>query len=96
MELVRAHPAHVKAIIEIARNAPSTPEFVDERFGLFTAHLRGGQEAGEFGPFNPEAMAVAIIGAIDAMVVGLVNFPDLDATEFGRELADTFDRATRG
>lgn len=94
MELVRAHPAHVRALMEIAQNAPKTPDFVDERFGLFTRHLRGGQEAGEFGSFNADAMAVAVIGAIDAMVIGLVLHPDVDATEFGRELADTFDRAT--
>ena len=95
MELVRAHPGHVRALMEIARNAPTTPDFVDERFGLFTGHLRAGQDAGEFGPFNADAMAVAIIGAIDAMVIGLVFHPEVDAAEFGRELADTFDRATR-
>ena len=95
MELVRAHPAHVRALMEIARNAPTTPDFVDDRFGLFTEHLRAGQQAGEFGEFNTDAMAVAIIGALDAMVIGLVQYPDVDATEFGRELADTFDRATR-
>lgn len=95
MELVRAHPAHVRALMEIARNAPTTPDFVDDRFGLFAGHLRAGQEAGEFGRFNVDAMAVAIIGAIDAMVIGLVQYPDVDATEFGREIADTFDRATR-
>lgn len=95
MELVRAHPAHVKALIEIARNAPTRPEFVDERFGLFAGHLRDGQRAGEFGPFSPDAMAIAIIGAIDAMVTGLIAVPDADAVEYGRELADTFDRATR-
>ncbi len=95
MELVRAHPDHIRTIIEITMNAPRTPDFVDERFGLFSNHLRQGQQAGEFGPFQPDAMAVTIIGAIDAMVNGLVRFPDLDAAAFGRELADTFERATR-
>ena len=95
MELVRAHPDHIRALIEIALNAPKTPDFVDQRFTLFGNHLRAGQEAGEFGPFNADAMAVAIIGALDAMVTGLVRFPEVDAAEFGRELADTFDRATR-
>ena len=95
IELVRAHPGHVRALMEIAQNAPRTPEFVDQRFGLFSGHLRAGQEAGEFGRFNPDAMAVAIIGAIDAMVIGLVHYPEVDAAEYGRELADTFDRATR-
>ena len=95
MELVRAHPAHVKALIEIARNAPTTPDFVDERFGLFANHLRAGQQAGEFGPFSPESVAIAVIGAIDATVFALVGVPDLDAVAAGRELADTFDRATR-
>jgi len=95
IELVRAHPDHVRTMIEIALNAPKTPDFVDERFGLFSNHLREGQQVGEFGPFNADAMAVTIIGAIDAMVNGLVRFPEVDAVEFGRELADTFDRATR-
>ncbi|QUQ64925.1 TetR/AcrR family transcriptional regulator [Kutzneria sp. CA-103260] len=95
MELVRAHPDHVKTIIEIARNAPTRPQFVDERVTLFANHLREGQAAGEFGPFHVEAMAVTIIGGIDAMVTGLVHNPDIDATLAGREFADTFDRATR-
>ena len=95
MELVRAHPDHIRALIEIALNAPKTPDFVDERYGLFVNHLREGQRAGEFGSFRADAMAVTIIGAIDAMVNSLVRFPDLDAAEFGRELADTFERATR-
>jgi AcrR family transcriptional regulator len=95
MELVRAHPAHIRALIEIARNAPTSPDFLDNRFGLFSGHLRAGQAAGEFGEFNTDAMAVAIIGAIDATVLGLVARPEVDAVEFGRELADTFDRATR-
>ena len=95
MELVREHPAHVKALIEIATNAPKTPDFVDERFGLFSNHLRAGQAAGEFGPFLPESVAVAIIGAIDATVITLVHNPEFDAVVAGRELADTFDRATR-
>lgn len=95
MELVRAHPDHIRTLIEIAMNAPKTPDFVDQRFGLFSNHLREGQQAGEFGTFNADAMAVAIIGALDAMVTGLVRFPEVDAAEYGRELADTFDRATR-
>ena len=95
MELVRVHPQHVRTLMEIALNAPVRPDFVDSRLELFVTHLREGQKAGAFGQFDPEAMTLAIVGAIDTTVTVLSHNLDLDAIHYGRELADTFDRATR-
>lgn len=102
LELVRAHPNHVRALVEImtnARTAQGTPVVgpgpIGERARLFTQHLEDGQRAGEFGEFDPHAMALAIIGAIDANVGALCEDPSLDAELYGRHLADTFERATR-
>ncbi|AHH97705.1 TetR/AcrR family transcriptional regulator [Kutzneria viridogrisea] len=97
MDLVRAHPEHVRALVQVLGNARTiaTPSEIDDRLEEFTKHLRAGQAAGEFGKFNPHAMALAAVGAIDATVNRLCADPTLDAEEYGRQLADTFTLATR-
>lgn len=100
VELLAHHPVHLRALLEIlnnARNAAGEP-VVDattiSRIGLLTAHLRDGQRAGEFaGFFDPGLMATAVSGAIDAVITS--RPPGLDPAACGRELADTFARATR-
>jgi AcrR family transcriptional regulator len=47
------------------------------------------------GDFQPAVMATAIRGAIDAVPYRLAREPSLDIREYGRQLADIFDRATR-
>ncbi|MGA8114984.1 MAG: TetR/AcrR family transcriptional regulator [Actinocatenispora sp.] len=102
VELLRAHPGHVRALVEMignAKDADGRPigdtSVLTGRVGLFEAHLRAGQQAGEFTDFDPRVMAIAITGAIDALV-GAHTGTDggLDLDRCGRELADTFQRAT--
>jgi TetR/AcrR family fatty acid metabolism transcriptional regulator len=94
---------HVIAIVEIARNARRT----DGSSSFDSARLEGAlasltqllarfQATGDFrDDFDPEVMAGAIRAAIDAVPRRLVTDPELDARHYGRELANTFDLATR-
>jgi hypothetical protein len=55
--------------------------------------LLQGQRSGELGPFSTPVMAVTIRAASRAAAHRLSSDPELDPTEYARELADLFDRA---
>ncbi|QUQ66021.1 TetR/AcrR family transcriptional regulator [Kutzneria sp. CA-103260] len=59
------------------------------------AILREGQDAGEFGDFDPARTAMAIRGALNGAVLDLVRDPDFDMDGYGEELVALFERATR-
>jgi AcrR family transcriptional regulator len=103
IEMVAAHPTPLRALLDImagARDASGELQVdatvLTARTDRIEAELRDGQRAGEFGAFDPAVMAIAITGAIDALVARLTL-----ATETGSsparcatELADLFLRAT--
>ena len=95
-------PNHLPALVEIVTNLPhdwaDRAEFMaqlDATHRFHTDYIRQAQAAGEFRAFDPKVMAIAIQGAIDAVVRRKTREPDLDAAVCGRELADLFDLATR-
>ena len=55
--------------------------------------LRRGQEAGEFGDFDPRSMAMMIRATIEAMPTYTLAYPDLDIDAYGRDLVTFFERA---
>jgi TetR/AcrR family fatty acid metabolism transcriptional regulator len=57
--------------------------------------LRSGQESGEFREFSTTVMAVTIRNAIDSLAPLLAANPKLDLKLYAKELATTFDIATR-
>lgn len=57
--------------------------------------LRGGQDSGEFRPFDVRVMAFALIQSIDGIPPALVAKPDLDLGVLARELTTLFHLATR-
>lgn len=59
------------------------------------AILRRGQADGEFRPFDPRVMAMAVQRAVEAFPFVLESEPDLDCTAFAQELVTLFDLATR-
>ncbi len=67
--LVGEHPAAVRALIDMVRNAGSQSATVSGRLALFEEHFRAGQAAGVFRPFDPRTVAIALIGGLDAVVV---------------------------
>ncbi|NUQ91214.1 MAG: hypothetical protein HOQ43_22450, partial [Glycomyces artemisiae] len=98
-------PEHLRALVDVLRNVRDAEDGLGEaalasRTRLFAEHLRAGQEAGEFGAFDPEVLALAITGAIDAFVGASHDgtTPDdanggIDLRRAGIELADAFERA---
>ena len=56
--------------------------------------LVAGQEAGEFGSFDPEVMALAIRAIVDAASFYFTAHPDLDIDHYIAEAVQLFDRAT--
>ncbi len=57
--------------------------------------FRRGQQAGQFHGFGVRVMAVTLQGALDAMFDYWVTHPEHDLEAHARQLAETFDLATR-
>jgi hypothetical protein len=62
-------------------------------YGL-ARQLKQGQAEGAFGVFTPEVMAMSIAQAVDGVASAYAADPSLDLELYGREIADTFVRAT--
>jgi AcrR family transcriptional regulator len=94
--LVGEHPAAVRALIDIVKNAASQSPSVNGRLDLFEEHFRAGQAAGDFRPFDARTVAIALITGLDAVVVTTAEAaPDpTELARIGRELADLYVRAT--
>ncbi|NUR70855.1 MAG: TetR family transcriptional regulator [Hamadaea sp.] len=101
MAFIRTHPAHIRALLEIAANTrpdsavPAVEPDSASPVALLEQLFRQGQDAGEFRPFDPRVMALSLRAAIDAAVSELTARPDLDLDAYARELVALFDRATR-
>lgn len=98
VQLVGSHPAHLRALLDIvaaAREEVDT-DVLTTRVARVETELRDGQRAGDFGEFDPAVLALAITGAIDALVTRhTLNPTDADAlARDATELADLFQRAT--
>lgn len=94
--LVGEHPAAVRALIDIVRNAGAQSPAVNGRLQLFEEHFRTGQAAGVFRPFDTRLVAVVLASGLDAVVVGAAAAPPEPAelARLGRELADLYVQAT--
>jgi AcrR family transcriptional regulator len=99
IELLTQYPKHLPATVEIAGNLAvgmdDLGRSLDQTLDLHVQLFEAGQEAGRFRRFDARAMAVALRGAIDAVVTRSMREPGMDVTAYARELADTFDLATR-
>jgi AcrR family transcriptional regulator len=94
--LVGEHPAAVRALIDIVKNAASESPGVNGRLALFEEHFRTGQAAGVFRPFDTRTVTIALTSGLDAVVVtAAVTAPEpTELARLGRELADLYVRAT--
>lgn len=99
VELLAEYPKHLPALVEVAGNLAAGMDdlgrSMDETLNLHVRLFEAGQEAGHFRPFDARAMAVALRGAIDAVVTRSMREPGMDVAAYARELADIFDLATR-
>jgi TetR/AcrR family transcriptional regulator, fatty acid metabolism regulator protein len=95
------HRKDLIAIVEIARAPDGRRIFygdsdVDDAVRALEHLLAGFQKAGEFRPdFDPRVMAATIRAVIDAVPSRLVLNPELDIDSYAKEIATTFDLATR-
>ncbi|MFF4921495.1 TetR/AcrR family transcriptional regulator [Kitasatospora sp. NPDC001261] len=101
LEFLAEHPVEVRALVDVLANARredgsplvSSAGF-DTPVSLLVRHLRDGQLSGDFRPFDPEAMALAIRASIDAAANRLSAGDDFDVRAYGRELVTLFALAT--
>ncbi|MEV0403435.1 TetR/AcrR family transcriptional regulator [Actinoallomurus sp. NPDC050550] len=94
--LVGEHPAEVRALIDIVKNAGSQSAAVNGRLAMVEEHLRTGQAAGVFRPLDTRTAAIAFISGLDSVVVtATAAAPEpTELARIGRELADLYVRAT--
>lgn len=96
------NPEKVRALIEIFTSfradddklpfdATSDEPIIAPLVGI----CRRGQDAGEFGAFDPTVMARTVRAAVDAVPPQMAAYPDLDVAAYAEELVALFDRATR-
>jgi AcrR family transcriptional regulator len=103
LDFLVTHPKEVRALVEIFANfrpvgGVSTIE-VRMRSDVDAVErelLRPGQAIGEFRDFDAHVMAVTLRAAIDALPALLFEDPAFDVKHYADELAELFDRATRG
>jgi AcrR family transcriptional regulator len=97
VEFTAAHRARMKALMEIflgggLQNVASTDQ---GGIGYVEAILRKGQTDGEFRDFDPRVVATAVQRAVEGLPFLLESIPDLDCTQYGRELVTLFELGTR-
>jgi hypothetical protein len=66
----------------------------DLRVHGLARQLKQGQAEGVFGEFTPEVMAMSIAQAVDGVAAAYAADPSLDVETYGREIAETFVKAT--
>ncbi|MEU8634258.1 TetR/AcrR family transcriptional regulator [Amycolatopsis sp. NPDC048633] len=96
VELVGEHPAEVRALIDLVKNAGSQSAGVNGRLALFEEHFRTGQAAGAFGPLDARTTALAFTSGLDAVVAtaAAAGLEPAELARIGRDLADLYVRAT--
>ncbi|MEU5258096.1 TetR/AcrR family transcriptional regulator [Amycolatopsis sp. NPDC021455] len=96
VELVGEHPAEVRALIDLVKNAGSQSAAVNGRLALFEEHFRTGQAAGVFGAFDARTAALSFTAGLDAVVAtaAAAGTEPAELARLGRELADLYVRAT--
>lgn len=66
----------------------------EQSVGQLEQFFADGQAAGEFRAFAPRVMAIALVGALEAVPHELASRPGTDVHLLGADLAATFERAT--
>ncbi|MUM19281.1 MULTISPECIES: TetR/AcrR family transcriptional regulator [unclassified Mycobacteroides] len=73
-----------------------TPELTDQLAELDpSAILRAGQKSGEFASFPVDSTAIAVRGAVNAVVEKVLQNADFDAHGYAEDLVKLFTRAVR-
>ncbi|RKT82854.1 DNA-binding transcriptional regulator, AcrR family [Saccharopolyspora antimicrobica] len=96
-DFYRTHHPQLRALTEILINERGGDPVLPHRHEIegLAELFRAGQRAGEFRDFDPHVMAVTLRHALDGVALRLGTEADTDTDLYARELATTFDLATR-
>ncbi len=94
---IGSHREQMKALSDIFISGAFGYDAAAERGAVSPLEdmLRAGQAAGQFRGFDPVVMATLVQRAVDGLPFLLGMRPDLDVAAYGREVAVSFDLATR-
>ncbi|ORB49157.1 TetR family transcriptional regulator [Mycobacteroides saopaulense] len=74
-----------------------TPELAEQLTRIDpTAILRAGRKTGEFSSFPIDSTAIALRGAVNAVVEKILQDPDFDANRYAEDVVKIFQRVVRG
>ena len=105
IEYFDIHRSHLSALTQLATSYQPADGRRFEDFGLTpelqqelavldpTAILTAGQQDREFGDFPTGSMALALRGAVNAVVEKILRDPGFDASAYGEDLVALFGRA---
>mgnify|MGYP001250081837 FL=1 len=93
LQFIAEHAAHVSAVHRIMENGGPGSDGSDPVTPL-AALLSAGQQAGEFGSFDPTVTALVIRAAIDGASYHFTTRTDLDFDRYIGETVQLFDKAT--
>ena len=99
---LRDYPECVRVLVEMSAAGEDAEGWAmtqvvvsDMRMWGLARQLKQGQAEGVFGSFSPEVMAMSVAQAIDGVSAMYAADPTLDLDQYGREVADLFERATK-
>jgi AcrR family transcriptional regulator len=94
LRFIAERASHVNAVHRIQENAGLQVDG-SEAVAPLRNMLAAGQEAGDFGTFDPEVMALAVRAIVDGASYHFTAHPDLDIAHYIDEAVQLFERATR-
>ncbi len=93
LRFIADNAAHVRAVHRITQGAGTRIDGSEAVSGL-NRLLTAGQEAGEFGTFDPQVMALAIRAIVDGASFHFTENAGLDIAHYVDEAVRLFDKAT--
>ena len=94
LRFIADNATHISAVHRILRDTEPRPN-ADEPVAWLERFFAEGQQAGDFGTFDPHVVALSIRALIDAASFHFTAHPDLDFELYIREVTQLFDKATR-
>jgi AcrR family transcriptional regulator len=93
LHFIAENAAHVNAVHRILENV-GFHIYTTDAVPPLRQLLASGQQAGEFGSFDPEVMALAIRAIVDVASFYFTAHPDLDLDHYIDQVVQLFDKAT--
>lgn len=96
LEYIREHPVELRAVMDILYNNQSGAwDWYGRAVDILEEQLREGQRTGEFGDFEPRAMAVLVRQGIDGVFSELRVNPATDIAAYTAGIVRIFEKAIK-